>query len=172
MTILGLCRGLSQATPVSLTLSVPPDKMSAMGLKFIKIAVSVAVVTGGLGLAVSSSLQDNLEYYKQVDEVMVDTTRWTGPRLKLGGHVRKGTIFNKPGTLEYVFTVEKNGESVEVRYTGVVPDTFKEDAEVVVSGRLQPEGHFAASEVIAKCPSKYEAAEKQGLTHPGDLPGT
>jgi cytochrome c-type biogenesis protein CcmE len=42
-----------------------------------------------------------------------------------------------------------------------VPDTFLDDAEVVVTGRLTPEG-FMATEMTAKCPSKYE--EKPDLT--------
>lgn len=141
-----------------------------MRLKILKIVVSVVVVGGGLGMLLQSSLAENLQYYKQVDEVVNDTERWTGPKLKMGGHVAKGSIFNKPGTLDYVFTVQKNGKQVQVRYTGVVPDTFKDDAEVVVSGVLASAGHFEAYEVIAKCPSKYEAAKKAGYDHPDSVP--
>ena len=42
-------------------------------------------------------------------------------------------------------------------YTGVVPDTFKGEAEVVLTGRLEADG-FKATGMTAKCPSKYEAA--------------
>lgn len=137
--------------------------------KSLKILASIVVVGFGLGYLVKSSLADNLEYYKQVDEVAADLERWTGPRLKMGGHVLDGSIANKPGTLEYVFDVERNGKKIRVFYTGVVPDTFKDDAEVVVAGKMRPEGHFEATEVVAKCPSKYEAEEKSGMAHPGDL---
>jgi cytochrome c-type biogenesis protein CcmE len=48
---------------------------------------------------------------------------------------------------------------VSVTYTGVVPDTFKGEAEVVLHGRLGPDGFRTdPNGVIAKCPSKYEAA--------------
>ncbi|MDF1563320.1 MAG: cytochrome c maturation protein CcmE [Deltaproteobacteria bacterium] len=137
-----------------------------MSRKLIKIVASVVVVGGGLGALVYQSLGDNLEYDKQVDEVMVDPGAWQGKRLKLGGHVTKGSIFNKQGTLDYLFTVEKNGKSLQVHYAGIVPDTFKDDAEVVVAGKLTEKGTFEAHEVVAKCPSKYEAADKSGLTHP------
>jgi cytochrome c-type biogenesis protein CcmE len=45
-------------------------------------------------------------------------------------------------------------------YTGVVPDTFKNDAEVVLKGTLSPEGFTVAPNgVMAKCPSKYEPSK-------------
>ena len=46
-----------------------------------------------------------------------------------------------------------------------MPDTFKDDAEVIVAGQVQPDGSFEAQELIAKCPSKYEAAEKNQGTY-------
>ena len=138
--------------------------------KTLKIAATILIVGGALGYLVKSSLAENLEYYKQVDEVAANLSRWTGPRLKMGGHVVKGSIFHKPGTLEYVFDVTRNGKTIRVFYNGVVPDTFKDDAEVVVAGRMSPKGVFDANQVVAKCPSKYQAAEKQGMTHPGEVP--
>jgi cytochrome c-type biogenesis protein CcmE len=46
---------------------------------------------------------------------------------------------------------------VNATYTGVVPDTFKNDSEVVLKGMLSPEGFAVAPNgVMAKCPSKYE----------------
>lgn len=141
-----------------------------MMAKTVKIVVTVLVVGGTLGYLVKSSLAENLEYYKQVDEIAANVDKWTGPRLKMGGHVVEGSIMNKPGTMDYIFDVTRNEKTIRVYYTGVVPDTFKDDAEVVVSGRMSPKGHFEATEVVAKCPSKYEAAEKQGLTHPGEVP--
>jgi cytochrome c-type biogenesis protein CcmE len=130
--------------------------------KLLKILVSVVVIGGGLAYLMGASMADNLEYYKKVDEVAAEKERWEGVRMRMGGHVKEGTIFNKTGTLEYVFTVEHEGAELPVHYTGVVPDTFTENVEVVVTGRLKPEGHFEASHVFAKCPSKYEGQEPTG----------
>jgi cytochrome c-type biogenesis protein CcmE len=55
--------------------------------------------------------------------------------------------------------------TVTVRYTGVVPDTFKDDAEVIVTGTLGSDGVFQASDLLAKCPSKYEAEAKSKGTY-------
>jgi len=54
--------------------------------------------------------------------------------------------------------VQSNGKVLPVRYTGVVPDTFKDGAEVVLKGRLGPDGFSVDKDgVMAKCPSKYNA---------------
>ena len=69
----------------------------------------------------------------------------------------------RPGTLEYRFKVQNKGSVVNASYTGVVPDTFKDDAEVVLKGRLSSDGfHVDPNGVMAKCPSKYEAQKKVG----------
>ena len=69
-----------------------------------------------------------------------------------------GSIFVNPNTLEYKFKVQNNGSIVDASYTGIVPDTFKNEAEVVLKGRLTPDGfHTDPNGVMAKCPSKYEA---------------
>ena len=72
-------------------------------------------------------------------------------------------VRQRPGTLEYRFKVQNKGRVVNASYTGIVPDTFKDDAEVVLKGRLAPDGfHVEPNGVMAKCPSKYEAQKKVG----------
>jgi cytochrome c-type biogenesis protein CcmE len=69
-------------------------------------------------------------------------------------------IERKRNSLEYRFKVQSNGSVVHASYSGVVPDTFKEGAEVVLKGRLNGEGfEVERNGVMAKCPSKYEASK-------------
>ena len=108
-----------------------------------------------------SSLREGTEYYKHVDEVMTDAKSWEGKRLQLHGYATD--VRQRPGTLEYRFKVQNKGRVVNASYTGIVPDTFKDDAEVVLKGRLAPDGfHVEPNGVMAKCPSKYEAQKKVG----------
>ena len=105
-----------------------------------------------------STLSEGTEYYKHVDEVMTDPGAWEGKRLQLHGYVVDNSILRKPDTLEYRFQIQSNGKVVPARYTGVVPDTFKNGSEVVLKGRLGPDGFTVdPNGVMAKCPSKYEA---------------
>ena len=134
-----------------------------MSPKAIKIGVTVAVLVTALMGLLYASLSEGTEYYKHVDEVMADAAAWQGKRLQLHGYVVENSVMRKPDTLEYRFAVQSNGKSVPVRYTGVVPDTFKGGAEVVLKGRLGTDGFTVdPNGVMAKCPSKYEASQTPG----------
>ena len=114
-----------------------------------------------LGGLIWYSLQQDTAYYKHVDEVMTDAKAWEGKRLQLHGYA--ADVRQRPGTLEYRFKVQNKGSVINASYIGVVPDTFKDDAEVVLKGRLSTDGfHVDPNGVMAKCPSKYEAQKKVG----------
>lgn len=123
------------------------------------LALSLAVGVGGLGFLLSDSA--GFEYYKHVDEVAKEPGKWHDKRLQLHGFVVPSTIAKRIDRdhqkLEYKFRVENCGAVAEVRFAGVVPDTFKEGAEVVLKGKFEGE-LFQTTEVMAKCPSKYAQA--------------
>jgi cytochrome c-type biogenesis protein CcmE len=128
-----------------------------------KIAATVAVLTAAFVGLMYSTLREGTEYYKHVDEVMTTPQQWEGKRLQLHGFVVPGSIYIKPSTLEYKFKVQNKGYVVDASYKGVVPDTFKDDSEVVLKGQLTGQGfHTESNGIMAKCPSKYEAAKKIG----------
>ena len=53
-------------------------------------------------------------------------------------------------------------KTLRVQFKGALPDTFKEDVEVIVEGRFTPDGQvFVAKTLVTKCPSKYEEQSKQ-----------
>ena len=134
-----------------------------MKAKTIKIGATAAVLVAALSGLMYTTLSEGTEYYKHVDEVMADPTAWHGKRMSLHGHVVDKSIFAKPNTLEIRFQVQSNGKVVAARYTGVVPDTFKDGSEVVLRGQLGPHGFdVSPNGVMAKCPSKYEASKTPG----------
>lgn len=125
-----------------------------MSAKPIKIGATVLVIGLALVGLMYSTLSEGTEYYKHVDEVMKDPTAWQGKRLQLHGFV--ADLRQRPDSLDYKFQVENNGKVITARYTGVVPDTFKNGAEVVLKGRLDGDGFdVEPNGVMAKCPSKY-----------------
>ncbi len=129
-----------------------------MSSKSIKIGATVLILGLAFAGLLYSSLSEGTEYYKHVDEVMANPSLWEGKRLQLHGFVVDHSILRKPDTLDYRFQVQNNGKVVPVRYSGVVPDTFKGGAEVVLKGRLDSNGFMVdANGVMAKCPSKYQA---------------
>ena len=140
--------------------------------RYIKIGATAAVLVAAFAALMWTSLREGTEYFKHVDEVMADRSAWEGKPLQLHGYVVPGSILKKPNTLDYKFKVQNNpirngeaGQVIEASYTGIVPDTFKGEAEVVLKGRLTTDGfHTEPNGVMAKCPSKYEAAEKSAAS--------
>ena len=129
-----------------------------MKAKPIKIAATATILVVAFVGLLYSTLNEGTEYYKHVEEVMVNPTAWEGKRLQLHGFVVDDSIMRKPDTLDYLFKIQSNGSVVTARYTGVVPDTFKNGSEVVLKGRLGPDGFkVEPNGVMAKCPSKYQA---------------
>jgi cytochrome c-type biogenesis protein CcmE len=122
--------------------------------------VTLAVVLGGIGYLFYSSAGEAFEYYKHVDEVLEKPDSWKGKHLQMHGFVVPGSIAKRLDKehqqIEYKFQAVNCGKTVEVRYAGTVPDTFKDRAEVVVKGTLSDDNQFKASEISAKCPSKYQ----------------
>jgi cytochrome c-type biogenesis protein CcmE len=132
-----------------------------MKQKAVKIGLTSVVLAVAFGGLLYSTMGEATEYYKHVDEVMAQPEQWYGKRLQLHGFAKQVT--RKPSSLEYRFQVESNGQVVQATYKGVVPDTFKDDAEVVLKGTLSPEGFAVAPNgVMAKCPSKYEPQSVAG----------
>ncbi len=128
--------------------------------KTLKIGLTVAVLAVSLGALLWSTLSEGTEYYKRVDEVMANRAQWEGKNLRLHGSVVRDSILRKRNSLDYRFAIQNKGQVVNAVYSGIVPDTFKDDAEVVLKGRLQPDGfHVEPNGVMAKCPSKYDASK-------------
>lgn len=135
-----------------------------MSHKAAKFGVTGLVLATAFGVLFYSTLGESMQYYKYVDEVMAAPQEWHGKNLQVHGYVVPGSRLRKPDTLEYRFQLQRNGKVIDASYTGVVPDTFKDDSEVVLTGQLTPNG-FVATEMTAKCPSKYE--EKPGALKTG-----
>ena len=126
--------------------------------KGLKIGLTSLVLTLTFGGLLYTTMAEGTEYYKHVDEVMAQPDNWYGKKLQLHGFVVPDSIMKKPNSLDYWFQVQQNGKIVSATYTGVVPDTFKSDSEVVLKGELSAQGFkVQPNGVMAKCPSKYEA---------------
>lgn len=138
--------------------------------KGVRIALTVVVLGLALAGLLRATLREGTEYYKEVSEVASNPAAWQSKRLQLHGYVVRDSILRKRDSMEYRFKVtNKVGQNTEVitaQYTGIVPDTFADDAEVVLKGTLGPDGfRVAPNGVMAKCPSKYEA--RKNAASPG-----
>lgn len=135
-----------------------------MNSRLIKVLLTIAIVTGGTTFLVYSSRGD-VQYYKMVDELMAEPGPWQGKTMKVHGYVKAGTIQERIEAQQMVrsFVLENKGHEIHVHHKGPKPDTFKDLSEVVAQGRVVArDGKYVleADELMAKCPSKYEGAER------------
>lgn len=79
--------------------------------------------------------------------------------IKVGARVVRGSIHRDDAVQRVDFEVTDGQNQFPVTYTGIVPDTFTDanDIEVIVEGKYGKDGVFRATEVLAKCGSRYEA---------------
>ena len=128
-----------------------------MSHKAVKIGLTAVVLAAAFSALLFTTLRDSMQYYKYVDEVAAAPQEWQGKNLQVHGYVVPGSIGRKRDSLDYEFDLQRNGKVIRAYYTGVAPDTFKDDAEVVLTGQFTDHG-FMATNMTAKCPSKYEEA--------------
>ncbi len=125
------------------------------------ILIVVAWLVGQVIYLLVWGLDDTVIYYKTVDELLADPARFETQPVRINGILVPQSVRNKPGTDEFRFQLEKRHQALDVAYRGVLPDTMKEGQELVVHGVYNPRGGiFNASEILTKCPSKYESKAK------------
>lgn len=122
-----------------------------------KFVIGIAIIVVAIGWLGVTAFQNAASYYYRIPDLLAMGEEIYDTSLRVSGTVLAGSI--ERSGLDVAFTVVEEGESLEVNYTGIVPDTFKDDADVVVEGRLAPDGVFTANTILMKCPSKYEAEE-------------
>ncbi len=124
-----------------------------------KFVIGVTIVVVAIGYLGFMGFQGSAMYYYRVGELLDMGSEAYDQGLRISGTVVAGSIDRDVASLTVEFTVVEEGETLPVVFTGVTPDTFKDDADVVVEGELARSGVFQADTILMKCPSKYEPEE-------------
>ena len=127
---------------------------------FVKILVGVIVIGGGIGYFMWQAMRSSWSYCYSVDEFAQQKSAVQNYSLRVVGNVKTGSIERNLKEMRLNFILRGSDTSVPVSYTGVVPDNFAEEIEVVVQGRLDTNGIFQADKLMTKCESKYKAKVK------------
>lgn len=117
--------------------------------------ILVAVVGYLFYLSFSSSVS----YYVTVSEFFDKGTELYNTNLRVAGKVADSPISWDAEKLEMKFDISEGGDTMMVIYQGAKPDGFKSGANILVEGKYQSDEIFRASQLIMKCPSKYEPEE-------------
>ncbi len=125
----------------------------------LKIIAAFGTVVVVLVWLLTSGFNENMNYFTEINELKSKSASELQMGLRVRGLLVSGSLVVSDTSLEKTFRISDGTEELQVHYDGLLPDTFKEGAEVLVEGRYLPEGYFEAKTVMAKCPSKYEASD-------------
>lgn len=126
------------------------QRMAWIGL--LLVAVALAAVLG------STAFRENLMYFHTPTDVAAGEVP-SGQSFRLGGLVAKDSVQRDPGSLTVSFRIADCGEVVQVEYTGILPDLFREGQGIVTTGHLDGEQRFIAQQVLAKHDENYMPPE-------------
>ncbi len=125
-----------------------------------RITIAVAIVLGTILYLAVSGVQANKSYYVTITELQGMGQKAYTRHLRVAGNVAPGSI-ERNGTHAH-FVLLEQGRTLPVQYQGAEPppDTFKDDAQALAIGTFGHDGVFHATELQAKCASKYAPAPK------------
>jgi cytochrome c-type biogenesis protein CcmE len=129
----------------------------------VRFLIGLVVILGAVSVLVARGAKNAAVYYIEVSELVAKPAGADLDGLRVRGTVVPGTIVQSE--MELRFEMTDGSTNIPVTYRGVVPDTFKEEGEVVVEGTMAS-GAFQASFLMAKCPSKYEAEIEENSAQP------
>jgi cytochrome c-type biogenesis protein CcmE len=135
-----------------------------------KFLIGGALVLSVAGYLMASSIKDTGVYYMTPTELSAKLQAdpsFVNAGVKVGARVVPGSVQRVAGGKEYAFRVTDGSHTFPVVYRGIAPDTFTDSVDVVVAGRMGTDGTFQATELLAKCASRYENAPEKYKQTPG-----
>jgi cytochrome c-type biogenesis protein CcmE len=158
-----------------------PMAMTSKQRRRLSFALALVLAGAAAAVLVIFALQDNVLFFYSPSDLAAHPPA-AGRTVRIGGLVQQGSVRHGSG-LETDFAVTDGKHTVSVRYSGVLPDLFREGQGVVALGATQQGGTFVATEILAKHDERYMPREvvdalkragrwREGQTTPAPAPST
>jgi cytochrome c-type biogenesis protein CcmE len=134
------------------------------GNQTLRLAIATVVIVGTIAYLALSGVQANKSYYVTISELNGMGSQAYTRHLRVAGNVAPGTIEHSGTTAQFVLVENSNRLKVDYKGTEPPPDTFKDNAQALAIGTYGRDGVFHATQLQAKCASKY-------APKPGETPG-
>ena len=133
----------------------------------LRIVAAVILILGTITYLAITGVNSNKSYYVTIGELQAMGNKAFSRHLRVAGNVAPGTIERNGANAEFVLL--EQGRTLKVNYQGIEPppDTFKDDAQALAIGTLGRDGVFHATELQAKCASKYAPAKSATMPAAG-----
>ncbi len=128
-----------------------------------KRMITVAALVIGMGITavlLVTAFKQNLMYFYTPTQI-ANGEAAIDKSIRIGGLVMDGSLKRTNGTLDINFEVTDKANQVPVKYTGILPDLFREGQGIVARGKMNAEGFFVADEILAKHDENYMPPEAQ-----------
>jgi cytochrome c-type biogenesis protein CcmE len=125
--------------------------------KKLQFVVGGVVIFGSILYLSITGMSRGMSYFHEVNEIEARAEELYGKGLRVSGKVKPGTIRKSVDHRVYDFKVTDGKATLPVHFKGIVPDLFRDGADVIVEGKFRRDGVLVASKVMTACPSKYEA---------------
>ena len=145
----------------------------------VRIGIAVLVIVGAIGWLAYTGYASSKSYYVKIPELLAMGNKAYTRHLRVDGFVVPGSIVRSGPNVDFVIDEYEShaagaasGRMLRVSYKGMEPppDTFKDDSEAVADGKFGRDGVFHATELQAKCASKYAPAQPGAQTQASTAP--
>jgi cytochrome c-type biogenesis protein CcmE len=132
-----------------------------------KLIVALVVVVGTIGLLVKTAVTHASTFYVTVGEFYGQSASAMYQPTTVSGQIVGSSVHWNPqqSLLQFYIEDTKGGRHLPVVFSGAKPDDFTNDWPVIVTGKLQSNGTFKATQLLVKCPSKYNAQKSTTRTY-------
>ena len=125
-----------------------------------KFMIAGLGIVAAMAFLAISSFQANSMFYLTVPELQAQAqaegAAFFDKMVRVSGPLHKESIDWNAKTMTLKFHINEANEMFPVVFVGPIPDTMQNGETVVVEGKYTRDGTFNASNILVKCPSKYE----------------
>lgn len=129
--------------------------MSEQGRRYLRFGAVITIIVLALGYLAFTGVRDSKSYYVTIKELNGMGDSAYSKRLRVAGNVAPGSIKRHGTHMEFLLVEQDHSLPVVYSGTEAPPDTFKDNAQALAEGRFGRDGVFHASNIQAKCASKY-----------------
>jgi cytochrome c-type biogenesis protein CcmE len=127
-----------------------------------KVLIAGLVAVAAIGYLIIFGMRGATVYSLTIPELKAKGQAAVGEGVRVMGNLDSHSVSFDPQAVVLRFNIVGGGETLPIEYHGVRPDGMSDDAEVIVEGKLRPDGTLEASSLMFKCPSKYESEPSNG----------
>ncbi len=135
------------------------DKPRAKPKYQVKYLIGAIAIFGVIAYLIFFGLSQTSQWAMTLTELHAKGNSAVGQGVRVTGQLQANSVQKDIKSNQIAFVLTDGVNQLPVSYKGVVPDTFDRAVEVVAEGKLNADGTFTATNLLAKCPSKYDESK-------------